>query len=38
MELGEPELIAAAGQAPTKAAIDQKERKIYTATYYKQDK
>jgi hypothetical protein len=38
MELGEPELIVAAGQAPTKQGLDQRERKVFTATFYKQDK
>uniref|UniRef100_A0A383V3G1 Uncharacterized protein n=1 Tax=Tetradesmus obliquus TaxID=3088 RepID=A0A383V3G1_TETOB len=38
MELGEPELIVAAGQAPTKVGLDARERKVFTATFYKQDK
>eukprot|EP00882_Tetradesmus_deserticola_P024301 GHRQ01026555.1.p2 GENE.GHRQ01026555.1~~GHRQ01026555.1.p2 ORF type:complete len:155 (+),score=89.29 GHRQ01026555.1:271-735(+) len=38
MELGEVELIVAAGQAPNKLGLEQRERKIFTATFYKQDK
>jgi hypothetical protein len=38
MELGEPELIVAAGVAPNKQGLDARERKIFTAIFYKQDK